>query len=133
MDKAAIIEPASEATPTTGAGHGAAEIGSVAAAGAARALDAVGDLAGKAIETLADTLAGLLGGGASAPSPEPPAQKREATAPTESQEQAVQREEAQRSTHRQELLRDYGREIPQETERDAEIERDRGRERTRGE
>jgi hypothetical protein len=71
----------------------------------------------------------LLGGGASAPSPAPTT-KHEATAPpTESQ----QREEAQRSTHRQELLRDYGREIPDEVERDAEIERDRGRERTRGE
>jgi hypothetical protein len=136
LDRAATVELATDPTPTTGAGHDVAELGNAAAgmaAGASRALDGIGDLAGNAIETLADTLAGLLGGGASAPPSPAPTTKREATAPTESQEQAVQREEAQRSTHRQELLRDYGREIPQETERDAEIERDRGRERTRGE
>ena len=101
IDKAAIIEPATslrqgfggqaDATPTTGAGHGVAELGNAAAgmaAGASRALDAVGDLAGKAIETLADTLAGLLGGGASAPSPAPTT-KHEATAPTDSRAAAA--------------------------------------------
>ena len=36
----------------------------------------------------------------------------------------VEAERQQRAARRQELLRDYGREIPQESERDAAIERD---------
>lgn len=36
-------------------------------------------------------------------------------------------EERQRFAERQALLWDYGREVPPETERDAKIERDRGR------
>ena len=52
--------------------------------------------------------------------------------PPAEREQAHRLDEQTRSTRRQELLRDYGREVPQEQERDAEIERDRrGRERTR--
>ena len=114
--------------------QGVESLGNVTAAataGAARALDAVGDLAGKAIETLADTLVGLLGGGSSAP---PPVEKTDKSEPTTAEPvKAAQLDDATRSTHRQELLRDYGREIPDEVERDAAIERDRGRERTRGE
>jgi hypothetical protein len=41
------------------------------------------------------------------------------------------RDEAQPSQRRQELMRQLSREIPPETERDAEIERDKGRERSR--
>jgi hypothetical protein len=62
--KTAAVESSTEATA---AGHGIAdELGNTAgavAAGAERALDAVGDLAGKAIETLAD----LFGGASPAP------------------------------------------------------------------
>ena len=121
-------------TPTTGAGRGVAELGNAAAGvagGAGRVLDGVADLAAKAIETLAD----FLGGGDSSPSPEPTAEQSAMADPKPATpgtpEEATQREEAQRSTHRQELLRDYGREIPAEIERDAAIERDRGRERER--
>jgi Relaxase/Mobilisation nuclease domain len=42
------------------------------------------------------------------------------------------RDDAVLSQRRQELMRQLSREIPQETERDAEIERDRGRQRDRG-
>jgi hypothetical protein len=42
------------------------------------------------------------------------------------------REERTQSQRRQELMRQLSREVPQETERDAEIERDRGRQRDRG-
>jgi Anti-CBASS Acb1-like protein len=55
-----------------------------------------------------------------APPPPPPSREPPEPAPHEG-------EEAERSKHRQELLRDYGREIPPEIERDAEIERDRQR------
>jgi hypothetical protein len=61
---------APEATNTHQLDESAAELGNVAAAataGAAKALDAIGDLVGGAIETLADSFASLLGGGSSAP------------------------------------------------------------------
>ncbi|MBR1061105.1 relaxase/mobilization nuclease domain-containing protein [Bradyrhizobium diazoefficiens] len=45
---------------------------------------------------------------------------------------ASRREEQEASQRRQELLRQLSREVPPETERDAIIERDRGRDRTRG-
>ena len=56
--------------------------------------------------------------------------------PPPSHQKAVQREEQQKSTRRQELLRDYGREVLPENEQDAKIERDQrnrggGRERER--
>jgi hypothetical protein len=38
--------------------------------------------------------------------------------------EAVKREEEQKSTRHQELLRDYGREVTPETEQDAKIGRD---------
>ena len=45
----------------------------------------------------------------------------------------VEAERQERAARRQELLRDYGREVPQETERDAAIERDQhNRDRGRG-
>ena len=45
----------------------------------------------------------------------------------------VEAERQQRAARRQELLRDYGREIPAETEKDAAIERDQSnRDRGRG-
>ena len=59
-----------------------------------------------------------------------------AVPPPEVRVEAVKREEEQKSTRRQELLRDYGREVLPENEQDAKIERDRrdrggGRERER--
>jgi relaxase-like protein len=50
-------------------------------------------------------------------------------------EEAVHREQEQKSARRQKYLRDYSREVPDEKQRDADIERDqtKGRERTRGE
>jgi hypothetical protein len=62
--------------------------------------------------------------------------------PSPGHDAAVAREQEASSNHRQKLLRDFDREVPAGTERDAEIERDRkaregrdsgGRERTRGE
>ena len=90
------------------------------------------DGAAAAAEALID---GLFGGGTSAAKgveldkqpldagPVPPPAERE---------EAIHREEETRSARRQSLLREYGREVPQEIERDVEIERDRrGRERER--
>ena len=49
-------------------------------------------------------------------------------------DEAVHREQEQKSARRQKYLSDFSREVPDEKQRDAEIERDRkGRERTRGE
>jgi cytidylate kinase len=44
----------------------------------------------------------------------------------------VEAERQERAARRQELLRDYGREVPQETERDAAIERDQRNQHDRG-
>jgi len=56
------------------------------------------------------------------PTPEP---KKSGPAPHEQQQDAA-------SQRRQELMRQLSREVPSETERDAKIEHDRGRERDRG-
>jgi len=69
---------------------------------------------------VADSIfSGLMG---ESPSPKP----KEPETPPHVQDAATP------SQRRQELMRQLSREIPQETERDAEIERDRGRERDRG-
>ncbi len=126
-----------------------------AAQGAARAAGGAVKTAGKILDGLASAFEGLLGGGASPrpsasaeasadrqegqgrnPPPEHHALDAGAPLPPAEHEKAVQREAQQKSTRRQELLRDYGREIPQETEQDAKIERDQrnrggGRERER--
>ena len=106
-----------------------------AADGAARAAGGAVKVAGKVLDGLASAFEGLLGGGAS-PRPQdaakdeqrPPPEHRAPAAgpvpPPEVRVEAVKRDEAQKSTRRQELLRDYGREVTPETERDAEIERD---------
>jgi len=118
-----------------------------AADGAARAAGGVAKAAGKVLDGLASAFEGLLGGGSS---PRPKDAGREGQAqpddrsrpldagaplPPAEHEKAVQRDEQQKSARRQELLRDYGREVTQETERDAAIERDQrsrgGRERER--
>jgi hypothetical protein len=50
-------------------------------------------------------------------------------------DEAVHREHEEKSTRRQKYLRIHSREVPDEVQRDADIERDqtKGRERTRGE
>jgi hypothetical protein len=121
-----------------------------AAEGATRAAGGVVKTAGKILDGLASAFEGLLGGGSS-PRPRdaategrehPDDSRRPLDAgpvpPPEVRVEAVKREEEQKSTRRQELLRDYGREVLPETEQDAKIERDRnahdrGRERRRGE
>ncbi len=121
-----------------------------AAEGAARAAGGAVKTAGKILDGLASAFEGLLGGGSS-PRPRdaakegrehPDDNRRPLDAgpvpPPEVRVEAVKREEEQKSTRRQELLRDYGREVLPENEQDAKIERDRnahdrGRERRRGE
>ena len=119
-----------------------------AAQGATRAAGGAVKTAGKILDGLASAFEGLLGGGSSPrpqgakegqgrnPPPEHHALDAGAPLPPAEHQRAVQREEQQKSTRRQELLRDYGREVLPETERDAKIERDRrnrggGRERER--
>ena len=119
-----------------------------AAEGAARAAGGAVKTAGKILDGLASAFEGLLGGGSS-PRPrdaategreQPDDNRRPLDAgpvpPPEVRAEAVKREEEQKSTRRQELLRDYGREVMPETEQDAKIERDQrnrggGRERER--
>lgn len=107
----------------------------VVEAGAARVLDRVADLAEGAIEALAD----LFGGGSSAPSPargSPPRPTEDP--PAKEQQAAATRPVADdRSQRRQQFLRDFDREVPDEQQHEIESERGRkrdgGRERTRGE
>ena len=119
-----------------------------AAQGAARAAGGGLKTAGKILDGLASAFEGILGGGSS-PRPrdaategreQPDDNRRPLDAgplpPPEVRVEAVKREEEQKSTRRQELLRDYGREVTPETEQDAKIERDQrnrggGRERER--
>ena len=119
-----------------------------AAEGAARAAGGAVKTAGKILDGMASAFEGLLGGGSS-PRPrdaakegreQPDDNRRPLDAgpvpPPEMRAEAVKREEEQKSTRRQELLRDYGREVLPETEQDAKIERDQrnrggGRERER--
>jgi hypothetical protein len=121
-----------------------------AADGPTRAAGGAVKAAGKILDGLATAFEGILGGGSS-PRPRdaategrehPDDNRRPLDAgpmpPPEVRVEAVKREEEQKSTRRQELLRDYGREVLPETEQDAKIERDRnahdrGRERRRGE
>ena len=68
------------------------------------------------------------------PEPPPPAPEP-ASARTRHAERVqafVEAERQQRAARRQELLRDYGREVPQENERDAAIERDQRNQHDRG-
>ena len=119
-----------------------------AAEGAARAAGGTVKAAGKILDGLATAFEGLLGGGSS-PRPrdaakegreQPDDNRRPLDAgpvpPPEVRVEAVKREEEQKSARRQELLRDYGREVLPEAEQDAKIERDQrnrggGRERER--
>jgi len=92
--------------------RGAVELGNVAA-GAARALDALGDLAGKGIEAIAD----LFGGGSAAPTQAPapePKPKQETRVLNPKEARAVKRkaelaaDQQQRVARTQELARSIG-------------------------
>ncbi len=78
-----------------------------------------------------------------APAPAPPPREPEPSPPAPEPASArtrhadrvkafVEAEQQQRAARRQELLRDYGREIPAETEKDAAIERDQRNQHDRG-
>lgn len=89
--------------------------------------------AGKIADTVANALEGLLGGGGSKPKDD---DKRPLDAgpvpPKVEIDEAHRLDQEQRSARRQRYLQDFSREVPQETEKDAEIDRDRkGRERER--
>jgi hypothetical protein len=68
------------------------------------------------------------------PEPSPPAPEPASARMRHAERVAafVEAERQQRAARRQELLRDYGREVPQENERDAAIERDQRQQRDRG-
>ena len=66
------------------------------------------------------------------PEPPPPAPEPKALRRYANIEAFLEAEREQRAARRQELLRDYGREIPQESERDAAIERDQRNQHDRG-
>ena len=130
--------------------------------GAGRAVGGVAGgatkIAAKALDGLASAFESLFGGGSAKPSesrPEPmPTPTKEgqappAPAPREPEppssapepkasrryaniEAFLEAERQGRAARRQELLRDYGREIPQENERDAAIERDQRNQHDRG-
>jgi hypothetical protein len=77
----------------------------------------VGRAKGTAVKVADSIFSALMGEKPSPPKKPDPSQQAQDTTP---------------SQRRQELMRQLSREIPQETERDAEIELDRGRQRTRG-
>ena len=129
--------------------------------GAARAVGGVAGgatkIAAKALDGLASAFESLFGGGSARvaehrpessyakasedrptpppprePEPPPPAPEPKASRRYANIEAFLEAEREQRAARRQELLRDYGREIPQESERDAAIERDQRHQHDRG-
>jgi hypothetical protein len=106
-------------------------IGNVVRPAAGRVLKTAGKLAGG----LLTALESALGAG---PSPKQGKDYEKApldaggAQPRPDIEEAVHREEEQKSARRQKYLRDFSREVPDEKQRDADIE-SKGRERTRGE
>lgn len=89
--------------------------------------------AGKIAETVANALEGLLGGGSSKPKDDDKRPLDAGPVPPKAEiDEAHRLDQEQRSSRRQKYLQDFSREVPQETEKDAEIDRDRrGRERER--
>ncbi len=107
------------------------------ARGGAALLGGLVDMVGKGFESVANAFEGLLGGGSAAPAPEqpPPPDPRQIQAKIEAEN--VHRDEDDSNDRLAKYLSGYGRKVTPETERDAQIERERGgdgsRERTRGE
>jgi hypothetical protein len=121
--------------------------------------DGATKIAAKALDGLASAFESLFGGGSGRvaeprpessyakatedrptpspprePEPSPPAPEPASARMRHAERVAafVEAERQQRAARRQELLRDYGREVPQENERDAAIERDQRQQRDRG-
>ena len=105
------------------------------ARGIARPAGGVVKAAGKALDAVANAFEGLLGGGASKPKQSKDVEKAPLDAggvpPKEEIDKARGLDQEQQSARRQKYLREFSREVPQERERDAEVERDKGRERER--
>ena len=102
---------------------------------AARAAGGVAKAAGKALEGVASAFESLFGGAPAKPRDDA---KRplDAGAPPSKVEidEALQREQDQQSARRAKYVQKFSREVPDERQRDADIEHDKkGRERTRGE
>ena len=120
--RAAAAPSRTQEAPTASKGRPDKREGVRVAAGALRGV-------GKVLDGAASLFESLLGGGPAKPQQ---ASKDDPGQPPDEREEAVRREQDARSARRQELMRDHGREVPEETARDAEIERDkRGRERER--
>lgn len=108
--------------------------------GVARPAAGVVKTAGKALDSIASAFEGLFGGaskplkGSAKELEKAPLDAGPAPAKAE-QDEALHREHEQQSGRRQKYLRSHSREVPDEKQRDADIERDtsKGRERTRGE
>ncbi|WP_426422556.1 Fic family protein [Bradyrhizobium genosp. A] len=101
-----------------------------AVAGIARFAEGVADMAGNAVGALADGLADLFGGSSGGLSKEierpPPVPDKQPLV----QDHSTRQTENEHVTRRAQLFSNLDREVPQEIERDAEIDRDRsGRER----
>ena len=110
-------------------------IGSVArpATGAARG---VVKTAAKALDGIASAFESLFGGGSKPAKDESRSPLDAGAVETKAEhDEAIHREQEQKSARRQKYLREYSREVPDEMQRDADLERDKttGRERTRGE
>jgi cell filamentation protein len=89
--------------------HGFQEAADVIEAGAAVVLEGVANLAGSAIETLADSMADLLGGGSSAPVQRTPAPEMTAKERREARIQAMQHtDQEQRAVQAQRLAQSLG-------------------------
>jgi hypothetical protein len=108
------------------------------ARGMARPAASAMKAAGKIAEGVATAFEGLFGGGSSKPAKKAKDYEQApldaGNVPTQAEIDAASRQEhEQRSATRQKYLKDFSREVPEEAQRDADIERDKGRERQRGE
>ena len=102
---------------------------------AARAAGGVAKAAGKALEGVASAFESLFGGAPSKPRDDDKRPLDAGPAPREAEiDEAILREQDQQSARRAKYVQKFSREVPDERQRDAEIEHDKkGRERTRGE
>ncbi len=127
------LEPANQRTPVTASQARPAK----ADRHSPRPADGAIKAASNALDGIATTFESLLGGAPSRPKDDAatptPAVNKAARAIEARQEQMRQADEGDRSARLAKYLQDFSREVPQSQERDVQIERDRGRERKRGE
>ena len=102
---------------------------------AARAAGGVAKAAGKALEGVASAFESLFGGAPSKPRDDDKRPLDRGSPPPQAEiDEALLREQEQQSARRAKYVQKFSREVPDERQRDAEIEHDKkGRERTRGE